>query len=271
MATIPERNQISAIYKNGCFSRPEESLEAYLHTSSAWPLPAKEDGWEFPPLIKKTFADRFEIDLQNIPVEVSSKGLMPWELACCWIDEDGRGTIQIRKNDRSLKLVQSEAVLTHEAIHAVRGRLFSTIFEEHCAYAACHAAFPLSFPSWRAFLGPLFTSPKEVFILLLLIWGTWGMPFAFDWEFPYSLLFCLSFSFLLFPFFRLLKRWRIWRKAMKNIAAEWPDKEWKLIIRLSDQEISWLAALSKENVRDAVHEKASDDWRWNYFLDELLD
>ena len=196
---------------------------------------------------------------------------MPWELACCWIDQDGRGTIQIRPNERSQKFVQNEAILTHEAVHAVRGRLFSSIFEEHCAYAACHEVFPQSFPFWRAFLGPLFTSPKEVITLLILVWGTWGIPMFFDWDVSYVLLLTLSFSYLLYPFTRLISRWKVWKSAIKNIADEWPSKEWKLMIRLSDQEIEWLSHLKKGDVREAIHEKARHEWRWEYFLEDILD
>jgi hypothetical protein len=271
MSTTSERPSIASVHRNGCFSRPEESQEAYLRAASTWTVSDKEEEWDFPPIVKKTFAERFGVDLQKIPVEISSKGLMPWELACCWIDQDGRGAIQIRPNDRPLKLVQSEAILTHEAVHAVRGRLFSSVFEEHCAYAACYDAFPHTFPGWRAFLGPLFTSPKEIIIILIIVWGTWGVPMLFDWDIPYSLLFCLSLSSLFFPFMRLLNRWRVWRKALKNIAGEWPNKEWKLMIRLSDQEIRWLATLKKSTVRDAIHKKAGQEWRWEYFLEEILD
>ena len=271
MSTPSEGDLITSVHKNGCFSRPEESQEAFFHVVSTWTQADEKDEWAFPPVVKKAFSDRFGIDIQKIPVEVSAKGLFPWELACCWIDQDGRGTIQIRPNDRSLKLVQSEAILTHEAVHAVRGRLFSRIFEEHCAYAACYEAFPNTFPGWRAFLGPLFTTPKEVIILMLFIWGTWGIPMLFDWDVSYALLSCLSLSFLVFPCIRLLSRWIVWRKALKNIGAEWPSKEWKLMIRLSDQEIKWLSRMRKGDVRDAVHKKASCEWRWRYFLDEILD
>jgi hypothetical protein len=271
MSIHSERALIASMYRNGCFSRPEESQEEYLRLSSTWVHPDDGKEWKYPKIVKKAFTDRFGIDLQKIPVEISSNGLMPWELACCWIDEEGRGTIQLRSNDRTQKFVQSEAILAHEAMHAIRGRLFSSIFEEHCAYATCYEIFPHSFPSWRAFLGPLFTSSKEIVILLLLIWGTWSVPMLFDWNFSYSLLFFLSISFLIFPFIRLLTRWRAWRKAMKNIAFEWPNKEWKLIIRLSDQDITWLSELRKDNVRDAIHKKAANEWRWKYFLDEILD
>jgi hypothetical protein len=271
MSTSSMSELVANGYQSGCFSRPEESQETYVHICSTWGQSDNEEECQYPQIVRKAFAERFAIDLQKIPVEISSKGLMPWELACCWVDQDGRGTIQIRPNDRPFKFVQSEAILTHEAVHAVRGRLFSSIFEEHCAYAACYEAFPHSFPFWRTFLGPLFTSPKEVVTLLLLIWGTWCIPMIFDWDVSYPLLFCLSLTFLLFPCIRLLSRWKIWQKAMKNVSSEWPNKEWKLMIRLSDEEVKWLAQLPKEEVRDAVHEKAAREWRWGYFLDDLLD
>jgi hypothetical protein len=271
MSSRQERTLLSTLHRNGCFSRPEETQESFLLATSSWFLANDDHAWDYPQVVKKTFSDRFGIDLQKIPVEVSAKGLMPWELACCWIDQDGHGTIQVRPYDRSQKIIHSEVILTHEAIHAVRGRLFSKKYEEHCAYAACHDAFPHTFPFWRAFLGPLFTSPKEVILLLLAIWGTWGIPILLDWDIPFTLLFCLSLIPLLFPFARLLQRWREWNKAMKNIAFEWPHKKWELIIRLTDDDVEWLASLRKKQVRKAVIEKAASDWRWEYFLEDILD
>lgn len=271
MSTTLEKALLSSCNKNGCFSRPEESKTAFLQASSSWSQEDESTRWEYPQIVTQTFADRFGIDLQKVPVEVSAKGLMPWELACCWIDKEGHGTIQVRPHERGKKIVRSEVILTHEAIHAVRGRLFSTKYEEVCAYAACHDAFPHSFPFWRAFLGPLFTSPKEVIIILCIIWGTWGLPLLMEWDIPFTFLFSISFLPLLFPFTRLLRRWRVWNKAMKNIAFEWPHKEWQLMIRMTDAEIEWLASLRKKQVRHAVHEKALTDWRWEYFIEEILD
>ncbi len=271
MATAAERAQIAHTYKNGCFSRPKEPLEAFLQLSSTWVSAEPVQQWTYPLPVAKGFFEHFGVDLQKIPVEISSKGLMPWELACCWIDEEGRGTIQIRPQDKPSTFVRPGELLTHEAVHAVRGRLFSSLFEEHCAYAACYKVFPRTFPLWRTFLGPLFTSPKEVIILVCLIWGTWGVPMLMDWDVSYFLLGGLSFSYLLVPFARLVTRWRAWRRALNNIAVAWPNKEWKLIIRLSDEEILWLSRLRKADVRQAVHDKALQEWRWEYFLEEILE
>lgn len=271
MATTEDRAHIAQIHTSGCFSRPEEPQEAYLQQSSSWTQAQPDSGWEYPQCVVKIFAEQFAVDLKKIPVEISANGLMPWELACCWIDSEGHAAIQIRPQDKTSRLVQAEALLTHEAVHAVRGRLFSSIFEEHCAYAACRKAFPQTFPLWRTFLGPLFTSPREVAVILCLIWGTWGLPMLFDWDVSFPVLLCLSLSYLIIPFVRLVTRWTVWRKALKNIAAQWPHKEWKLIIRLSDAEVIWLSQLNRTNLREAVQEKARQEWRWAYFLDELLE
>ena len=126
MVTPDQKNSLMNADRIGCFSRPDESIESYLLDFATWDTTEAE--WDYPRIIKKLFAERFGIDLQKVPLEVSSKGLMPWELACCWIDQHGRGTIQVRMNDSSQPRVSKDAVLTHEAIHAVRGRLHSSKF-----------------------------------------------------------------------------------------------------------------------------------------------
>jgi hypothetical protein len=269
MTVSSSHDPIQVADRTGCFSRPGEQIDTFLQASASWAQASSTE--QYPRAVQKVFADRFGVDLHGVPLEVSSKGLMPWELACCWIDQDGRATIQMRYADAAEAPVPTDAILTHEALHAVRGRLFATTFEEHCAYAACCAAFPHTFPKWRAYVGPLFVSAREIMFLLFFIWSLWGIPMFMDWDVSYEMLFALSFLAFLAPVLRLVSRWKIWNTALHNIASTWPHKEWRLMIRLADDEIVWLSTLRPEDVFDAVRAKAAQDWRWRYFVEKILE
>ena len=250
--------------RKGCFSRPGDSEEMFCTIAASWNPSA--ESWKYPDHLKTIFAERFGVDLQSIPLKVSSKGLMPWELACCWLDEEGKGSIQMKPSARVQNRVPLDVVLVHEAVHAVRGRLGASKFEEYVAYAACRAAFPHSFPRWRAWVGPLFSSVREVLILLIFLWGGWGVPLFLNIMVPALLIVGLDILIMALFLTRLQDRWRVWNKAMSAIASQWPKTAWKLMIRMADEEIEWLATLPHDRVEEEIGQKASADWRWKYFL-----
>lgn len=258
----------SCVDRIGCFSRPDDSLEHYQEVVFSWNR--SDTGWSYPEKLREIFSLRFAVDIQNIPIETSSKGLMPWELACCWIDREGRGGIQVRPIASSQQRVPFEVVLFHEAIHAIRGRLEAPIFEEYIAYAACRSAFPVLFPRWRMWTGPLFSSVREVVVLLVLLWAMWIVPVALDVELHPFAIGAMNIVCLAYFLFRLKHRWKIWHRAMKSISTVWPEQAWALMVRMSDEEIYWLASIRKKDVRQAVQEKASLEWRWRYFLRDIL-
>ena len=250
--------------RKGCFSRPGDSEEEFCSIAASWNPSAAS--WKYPDHLKAIFAERFGVDLQSIPLTTSSRGLMPWELACCWLDEDGRGTIQMRPSASVQNRVPLDVVVLHEAVHAVRGRLGASKFEEHVAYAACRAAFPNIFPRWRAWIGPLFSSVREVIALLVLLWGSWGVPLFSNISIPATLI--TGFDLLIVTIFliRLQSRWKVWNNAMDVVAVLWPTTAWKLIIRMADEEIEWLSTLPKDRILEEIKQKALTDWRWRYFL-----
>jgi hypothetical protein len=254
--------------KRGCFSRPGDSEEEFSATASSWNQSI--GSWEYPPHLKEVFAERFGVELDSIPLQVSSKGLMPWELACCWLDEEGRGSIQMSPSTRPQNRVPLDVVLVHEAIHVVRGRLNATRFEEHIAYAACRAVFPKAFPRWRAWIGPLFSSVREVIALLVLLWGSWGLPLFLDTSVPTFLIAGIDLSIIGIFLIRLHGRWTVWNKAMNAITSQWPTTAWRLMIRMTDEEVEWLSTIPKNRVREEIAQKAATEWRWRCFFDGLL-
>ena len=250
--------------KEGCFSRPDDTEEGFRAVAASWAMPCGSSA--YPPQVREIFLKRFGIDLGAIPLIASSKGLMPWELACCWIDEEGRGSIQMRPSVGPQSRVPLDVVLVHEAVHAVRGRLDSSKFEEYIAYAASRDAFPESFPRWRAYLGPLFSSVREVSSLFFLLCGSWAVPLCTSigaWT-----VVGIDGAIMGLFFARLQYRWSVWNRAFRTVSSAWPATAWKLMIRMADDEVEWLSKASC--IREDVAKKASQEWRWHYFLDHLL-
>lgn len=240
-----------------CFPRPHESLHHYLHDCQ----PLLRSQGKIPEDIVQLFAQKFYVDIESISVERSSKGLWPWELACCLI-EDKKPVVQIRP------ACEAKAVLCHELIHAARCRLDSPLFEEHIAYAATAVLFPRHVVKWRAWLSPIFPNSRVVIITLLQTWIWWTLPVLFD------LPFFLGLGFLFFPLwllYRLTRRWATWNKAFSSVALYWPRAVWPLFLRLHDEDIVWLSNLPNIEVVSEVHKRAHEDWRWAFFLEQILE
>jgi len=256
-------HKIHILDKNGRFSRPEEQLDSFLQQSKT-SRPLSDSVIPYP--VTKAFSDKLSVNIQSMPIEQSAKGLLPWELACCWIDEDGEPMIRMRPSQDGL--ISKETVLVHELVHAVRGRLSSSKFEEFCAYDVCATLTPL--PKWRRFLGPLFSSAKEVLFIFLALWCNFILPLFFNFHpsaLALSIVPVLSISL---PFARLISRWRTWNRALHLVSIHWPQKEHALLIRLADEEIIWLSKLEPSQVVSSIQEKARYDWRWQFFLSHIL-
>jgi hypothetical protein len=89
-----------------------------------------------------------------ISIELSKKGLRPWEAGAAWQDDQQSWHIQIHP-----KWKAQDEVMAHEAIHVVRGAFQEKIFEEILAFRTSKSRL-------RKFLGPLFRTTKEPWILL---------------------------------------------------------------------------------------------------------
>jgi hypothetical protein len=216
-----------------------------------------------PEEIVQLFAHQFAVDVRNIPVEYSSKGLRPWELACCYIDND-IPLIRIRTSNQPFQ----NAVLFHELVHASRSRLHSPIFEEHTAYAACATFFPEYVAKWRAWMGPLFPSSSSVTVLLLQTWLWWIFPAFFD-QVPLW----IGFGACFYPFIlsvQLFRRWKTWQKAFDAISRRWPRSAWALFLRLHDSDIQWLSTLKRDEVVEEIRMRARSEWRWQFLYEKLL-
>jgi len=256
-------DKVRLLDKTGRFSRPEEAIDSFLQQARSR-QPCNDCVIPYP--VAKAFSEKLCIDIQSVAIEQSSRGLLPWELACCWVDEEGESTIRIRPSKKGL--ISKNTLLVHELVHAVRGRLSSSKFEEFCAYDISAALTPL--PKWRRFLGPLFSSAKEILFICLLLWSNFFLPLLFNFHpstFALSIIPVLSIAL---PFTRLITRWKTWNKALHNISLHFPERARALLIRLADEEIIWLSKLDPDQTVSAIQERALYDWRWQFFVSYIL-
>jgi hypothetical protein len=146
---------------------------------------------------KKHVKDLYDIEVDCPSIVFDNQGLYFFEGGCTWIHEDGRASIQIRKD--KLFFYKKEEILAHELVHFFRKDLSETIFEEIIAYETSNSKF-------RRYFGPLFRSSFECFIALLSLM----LPF-----FSLPLIFFTFFT-LLFFLIRNVYRQSQWRKAKKK-------------------------------------------------------
>lgn len=188
----------------------------------------------------------FDFSCFNIPCFYLDKGLSLWEGAALWIDEaDGVSTphIQLKRKFKkgSYLCYKEKEVVAHEMFHAARIAYQEPKYEEILAYKT-------SKNSLRRSLGPLFQTPKEsyVFIILLLIGfvleissTVWEVPFYAPWILlPFLWMGCLGL--------RLKGRLRKFDHAHAHLKSclRDPSKALAVLAKLTDKEIEQLAQIS---------------------------
>jgi hypothetical protein len=260
--------KVLGLDRHGYFPRPQESLEEFIRSG---PNSFNDTSTllTHPPELVSHFWMCFSLDVRSLPVEVSKKGILPWEPACCWVDKEGKSFIRIRPFDEH-RIVSRNAVLAHEFVHALRSRLFSNHFEEMCAYTAASELFPKDFPKWRTWLSPLFSSAKEFMFTFCWMIGCWALPWIIDREFSPLLLLVLSLSPLILFTVRLTLRWNKWNTARKVLSSINEKGALPLLLRLADEDINWLSRQTLKGFPAALKERTSKEWRWSFFKEAFL-
>ncbi len=185
----------------------------------------------------------------------NNKNLRFFEGAATWqIEQDSKKTpipiLQVKKGLKKgsyFSIYQIEEILSHEAVHAARAAFSEPKFEEHLAYLTSSSIF-------RRILGPIFQSPKESLIFVVLL----GLTLFFQ-----TLAFIDSFFFPLFSFCSIscfiyaiwgLKRlfWRRWvllraKKKLKIILKD-SKKAQYVLLRLTDKEIQNFSRWKTEKI-----------------------
>ncbi len=198
----------------------------------------------------------------------SNRKLMPWQAAVTWITSRHIPIIQL---NRAFKkghyfFYSRDEVLVHEAIHALRTSYFESRFEELFAYGVSRHRF-------RAFLGPLFRRPIDIWLFFftctLSIFAQ-VMLFSSD-----SLLFFLTgfapFFYVAILGVKLAGDWRLLTKAKKKIKKLFPHlvDPSVLALRLTDKEVCLFARKSANTLLTYIRACSKRSLRWQQITKQL--
>ncbi|MBM3191101.1 MAG: hypothetical protein FJZ63_00405 [Chlamydiae bacterium] len=187
--------------------------------------------------------DRLQLVYEELDLEVdwlwvtSKRAPFFWEAAALWLIEHEGMTfplLQMKKRD--------EEVMKHEVVHAARASFQEKVFEEYVAYATSTSA-------WRRYWGPLFQSPMESLVFVILsflplvsLYAAGGLG-----------------GYIGFLITRLVLRQKTFRKTLKQLKEIFPkEPPLKIALRLTDKEICFLA--KGKGVKDYI--EAQKSYRW---------
>jgi len=194
-----------------------------------------------------------------IEVLYSNRNLRIWEGGATWVEGD-HITIQLRKRleqkKRIFSLYDSQELLEHESVHAIRHRFEEPKFEEILAYQTSKIGY-------RRFWGPIFSSPKEslFFVVLLCLFV---FSFYFSWL---QLIFGgILVAYIAGMTWRICRRQFLFKKTKKKLCALFKTKAEKTILFLTDQEIVGFAKMSEVQIRQYLQKEQSTQLRIRQLL-----
>ncbi|MBS0623617.1 MAG: hypothetical protein JSS62_03250 [Verrucomicrobia bacterium] len=195
-----------------------------------------------------TVIDLEGIRLDWVTVSYSRKGLRFWEGGCTWIGPKGM-EIQLHptfENKETLyKIYSKSELLQHEAVHALRVGFHEPQFEEFLAYQT--SKFKL-----RRVLGPIFRSPKEslVFVVLLALFPLFPLWMG-------SVLASLSFLGI----WRLFKAHQALKVTKEKLERLTSQQVLKWLLALTDAEIWLFAEISLIEILQYIQNQKSLRWK----------
>ncbi|MES2122232.1 MAG: hypothetical protein V4492_05585 [Chlamydiota bacterium] len=202
----------------------------------------------------------FRVSPTWIEVEVSSQGLLPWEAAAAWIDQDKEGDAACRIQIRKRHWYPQAEVIAHEMVHALRAQFQEEQFEEVLAYQTSASSF-------RRYFGPLFAKPSETKALIITLVIPWALFIAdLFWDFPWDLspVFSLPCIALGWMGLRLMRKQRTFARCLEHLAASLPRPECALAVALyltDDEIVLFSRSFSEEIARYAcAQEKICPRW-----------
>jgi hypothetical protein len=247
--------------RKGIFAGPSECISDFIRDGESYPVVSSSNFLE----VRTRLKDMFDVDTSHIAIEKSSKSLLPWEIACCLFNEKAIPSIYVRPGRWFFHSIPEEAIIAHELIHALRGRLDSTVFEEYAAFDGAQYLYPGAVSHLRTLTGPLFTNPFEAIILCILLFIVSLLPWFFAPFATMSVLLPLMAAIVAYPIFRCAYRWRVWNRAKKALGEYSSENAWKILVRLGDKEIFELARLRKGCAAHYIAQKQQASWRWAVF------
>jgi hypothetical protein len=205
----------------------------------------------------------FGFSFDTLPFCYSNKDLAFWEGAALFIEEENDipiPHIQLRKGflKGSYLFYKVEEVLSHEMFHAARIAYKEPNYEEIFAYMTSKSFF-------RRFLGPLFQSPKEsyLFVILLMLALIFEMGSAFVSISMYLPWMLLPFLFIGILGVRLYLRHRTLNNAAANLRSciKDPSLTVACFARLKDSEIDLFAVSSPNKILSYLQQNKEKELR----------
>jgi len=221
--TIPN---LKTLFWKGLIPGPQETLPAFLHRV--------QDVSSQPTIV----LENMQIDW--VPIIYDNKRLRLWEGGCSWIGQDNV-QIQLREAFKTKNtlyyLYSKQELLQHEAIHAIRLKFQEPRFEEMLAYYKSPSKL-------RAKLGPIFRSPKESLLCMMLVAV---LPF-----FPLAVLPVLM-TCIWGAWYRLSKCRRILDTTYNKLSGLTDQSPFCWLCALTDAEIDLFSKLSSQDIVAYAH------------------
>jgi hypothetical protein len=243
-----------ALNSRGIFPGPAESPENFLRRGE---LSGKAPQCKAFELTKALF----DAAPDWVEIKQEAKGLLPWEGAATWIEEnaDGQKISAIQLKPSLPSFYSLDEVLAHELVHAMRVGFEESRFEEVLAYQTSKSKF-------RRYFGPIFSKTAEVkgFIFLMLVtWLLYWTELVLDVEWGGAFFFGAPSLALGWGVFRLMRTQKVFSNALRNLeqVIAKPGKSLAVALRLTDAEIAQFAKSSTEEIVAFVKKETSLRWR----------
>jgi len=240
----------------GIFPGPSEQRDQFLkRASAAKEVTAQEN--------LNVTQEIFSASPDWVNIHFKKKGLLPWEGAATWIEENLEGirsaSIQIKSSFVTRLYPQAE-VIAHEMVHAMRLMFEEDRFEEILAFRTSKSRF-------RRYFGPLFTRPSETkgFVIgMLCIWLSYWIECIFDFSLGAKYLLWSPMLFLGWGIWRLVHSQKVFSLALNHLekVTKKPGKSLAVALRLTDREIKQFANSSPEEMLIFAEKEREDSLRW---------
>lgn len=242
--------------RRGIFPGPAESPKSFLSRSA---LSGKEDSQLKAFELTKALFDAIP---DWVEIKRDAKGLLPWEGAATWIEENADGqrvsAIQLKPSLPAF-LYAPDEVLAHELVHAMRIGFEEDRFEEILAYRTSKSWF-------RRYFGPIFSRPAEVKGFIFLMVATWLLYWTeliLDVEWGGAFFLWAPLCAIGWGVFRLIRLQKVFSATLRNLekAIAKRGKSLAVALRLTDAEIARFAVSSPDEIVAFGEKETSLRWR----------
>jgi hypothetical protein len=249
-------NNLLSLNSRGIFPGPFEQREKFFKRAIAAKKVTSQENLRLTQEIFSAFPDW-------VNIHCAGHGLLPWEGAATWIEENAEGireaSVQV-KSSFVTRLYPQEEIIAHEMVHAMRLMFEERRFEEILAFRTSKNCF-------RRYFGPLFTHPRETkgfVVCMLSSWLFYWTEFIFDFSLGANYLIWFPLLVLGWGIWRLSRSQKIFSLALNHLekAIKEPEKSLAVALRLSDREIEQFAKNSPEEILAFASKEKATSLRW---------